>query len=92
MEEVEGLLANGYSLDQESFKAVGYREMVQYLRGEIPREDAINLTKRNTRHFARRQLTWFRSLEDVEWIPLQEGSDLTKISQEIEKKISAYDL
>ncbi len=90
VEEVEGLLANGYSPEMESFKAVGYREILRTLQGEISEEEAVELTKKNTRHFARRQLTWFRGLEGVEWISLQKDSDATNIAKKIGKRISEF--
>jgi tRNA dimethylallyltransferase len=87
VEEVEGLLEKEYSPDLESFKAVGYREIIRYLEGEISKDEAIQLMKRNTRHFARRQLTWFRKVEGVEWITLKEDTVLSEISLNIAREI-----
>ncbi len=59
--EVEGLLQRGYSLDDPGMSATGYREVVRYLRGECTLDDALDEIRRNTRRYARRQLTWFRN-------------------------------
>ena len=88
VEEVDRLLKTGYSPDLEAFKAVGYREMSRYLNGEISKEEAVSLTKRNTRQYAKRQMTWFRGIEGVEWIPLMDHSNPEKIAREISNRIS----
>lgn len=64
--EVEGLLAK-YGPDIQSLKAVGYKEIVSYLKNERNLEEAIELTKQSTRRFAKRQLTWFRGDKNIEW-------------------------
>ena len=58
----------GLKKDMTSMKGLGYAEMLRYLDGEIPYEEAVRLIKRNTRHFAKRQLTWFRREKEVTWI------------------------
>lgn len=67
-EEVRRLKAQGLSPEMTSMKGLGYAEMLRYLNAEISREEAVRLIKRNTRHFAKRQLTWFRRERDVTWI------------------------
>jgi tRNA dimethylallyltransferase len=58
--EVAGLLAAGYDLDAPGMNATGYAELVPYLRGQVSLEQALDLVRRNTRAYARRQLTWLR--------------------------------
>src|SRR2546426_12477669 len=53
-----------------AFKALGYRETLRHLRGELSLEEAIALTRRNTRRYAKRQWTWFRKEEDVAWFAI----------------------
>lgn len=65
VEEVRGLLDEGYTLDNISMQGLGYKEIVAYLNGKISLEQAIEILKRDTRHFAKRQLTWFRRERDV---------------------------
>lgn len=67
VEEVRGLLAAGVPESSNAFKALGYREAVEHLRGAIDRERAIALTQQNTRRYAKRQWTWFRKEEGVAW-------------------------
>jgi len=67
IEEVEGLLRSGVPSDAKAFQAHGYRRVLQFLRGEISRERALELTQLDTRHYAKRQLTWLRHERDVIW-------------------------
>jgi len=68
LEEVSGLLARGYAADLPSMSAIGYREMILHLRGEITLDEAIIRIKRATRQFVRRQANWFK-LDDpnIHW-------------------------
>lgn len=68
VKEVESLLDMGYTKDLVSMQGLGYKEIIAYLEGEISLEEAIYILKRDTRHFAKRQLTWFRREEDVIWV------------------------
>lgn len=70
--EIEGLLAMGLTEENISMKGIGYKEIIGYLHGEYPREEAIRLVKRNTRHYAKRQMTWFRRFGDMKWFELSE--------------------
>ena len=64
-EEVEGLLAAGLSPDCTAMQAIGYKEAVLALRGELSREEALHLIRQNSRRYAKRQLTWFKRWEDA---------------------------
>ncbi|MFC1571355.1 tRNA (adenosine(37)-N6)-dimethylallyltransferase MiaA [Candidatus Margulisiibacteriota bacterium] len=66
IEEVKGLLAKGYAKDLKSFQALGYKEVIEYLDGKWSKEEMIKELKKRTRHFARRQLTWFKRFENVQ--------------------------
>ncbi|MBO4834561.1 MAG: tRNA (adenosine(37)-N6)-dimethylallyltransferase MiaA [Lachnospiraceae bacterium] len=70
-EEVSGLLQKGYGEDLLSMQGLGYKEMVPYVKGNMTMEAAIDLLKKNTRHFAKRQITWFKREKDVIWIDLE---------------------
>lgn len=72
MEEVRGLLSAGFGRDLKSMRSIGYKESVAHLCGELSAEDAISLIKRNTRHYAKRQLTWFRADPDILWFEYPE--------------------
>jgi tRNA dimethylallyltransferase len=75
IEEVKGLLEMGYSRDLVSMQALGYKEIVQYLEGEISLDEALFILKRDSRHYAKRQLTWFRRDEAIKWFNVDEYQD-----------------
>lgn len=66
--EVKHLLDMGCKRDSTAMQGLGYKEIISYLEGEITLEEAIYIIKRDTRHFAKRQLTWFRRERDVIWV------------------------
>lgn len=66
--EVQQLLSAGYGPESKAMRAIGYKEMVACLAGEHSQEEAIRLIKRNTRHYAKRQLTWFNADQDILWL------------------------
>jgi tRNA dimethylallyltransferase len=65
--EVQGLLAQGYGRPLKAMRSIGYKEMTAYLAGELSMEEAVQLMKRNTRRYAKRQLTWFNADRDILW-------------------------
>lgn len=67
IEEVKSLLDDGYSPEIKSLQTLGYREIISFLKGEISLETAISLIKRNTRRYAKRQITWFKAERGVKW-------------------------
>jgi tRNA dimethylallyltransferase len=69
LEEVKGLLASGCTGKEKPFESLGYRQALQYLSGEITLERAIYLTQMETRHYAKRQWTWFRRDPEIVWLP-----------------------
>ena len=86
VEEVEGLLNMGYSKDLISMKAIGYKEIIPYIEGKASLEETVELLKRNTRRYAKRQLTWFRRDKRIKWIDVGQFNSL----QSIGKFISDY--
>ncbi len=72
VEEVRSLKEMGYTRDMVSMQGLGYKEILDYLNGDCSLEEAVYILKRDTRHFAKRQLTWFRRERDVIWIPKNE--------------------
>lgn len=68
VEEVKALKEKGYTRDMVSMQGLGYKEILDYLNGISSLEEAIYILKRDTRHFAKRQLTWFRREREVIWI------------------------
>ena len=68
LEEVEQLKKRGCHRGMVSMQGLGYKEILAYLEGEYPLEEAVRVLKRDTRHFAKRQLTWFRREKETIWI------------------------
>lgn len=68
VEEVRALKEKGYTKDMVSMQGLGYKEILSYLEGECTLEEAVYILKRDTRHFAKRQLTWFRREREVCWL------------------------
>lgn len=86
----EGLLHEVKALEQHkdlnALQTVGYKELFQYLNGDIDLETAIGEIKKNTRRFAKRQLTWLRKKEDILWIDYK--YDLAKVLSKVEQNIT----
>lgn len=68
VDEVRRLKEAGMTQDMVSMKGLGYAELLHYLNGDYPLGEAVRLIKRNTRHFAKRQITWFKREKEVTWI------------------------
>lgn len=67
IEEIENLLKMGAKFDSQGMQSIGYKEWQGYFNGTETKDDVINKIKKNTRHYAKRQLTWFRHRENVLW-------------------------
>ena len=79
VEETRALLQHGLAENKTAMQAIGYRQMVDYLRDERSLTETIELVKSRTRQFAKRQLTWFRRHGQMEWIELKPGEPLETI-------------
>lgn len=66
--EVKDLAERGYTRDLVSMQGLGYKELLAFLDGECSLEEAVYILKRDTRHFAKRQLTWFKREKEVLWV------------------------
>lgn len=66
--EVRSILDRGYSLEAKPFESHGYRQVAQMMRGELNAKDALFYAQRNTRNYAKRQMTWFRKEPGMEWL------------------------
>lgn len=82
VEEVRSILAAGCPRDAISMNGLGYKEIVSYLDGELSFEEAVYVLKRNTRRYAKRQLSWFRHMKEINWIDL---TDTTIFSVHLKK-------
>ena len=86
VEEVRRLLDKGLSAGSTAMQALGYKEIAQYLSGEISLEEAADRVKMGSRHYAKRQISWFKRDKRTVWIPA-EGKTAGEIAGEIEKRI-----
>lgn len=79
VEEVRSLLSQGFDKNLNSLNTVGYKEIISHLEGEITLERAIELIKRNTRHYAKRQLTWFNADDRIKWYNVSSKAELYEL-------------
>ncbi|HQU45617.1 MAG TPA: tRNA (adenosine(37)-N6)-dimethylallyltransferase MiaA [Pirellulales bacterium] len=89
VDEVRGLLASGKRLSRTARQALGYREVLEHLDGRQPLADTIERVKTRTRQFAKRQLTWFRSLSECRWVKAEPGVTGTSLADEITRASDA---
>jgi tRNA dimethylallyltransferase len=83
LEEVKRLKDSGIPADAQSMQGLGYKELLPVLDGKAPLADAVSLIKLRTRHYAKRQLTWFKRDERIRWIPFLPGQRLEPIADMI---------
>ena len=82
--EVQALKKRGVKRGMTSMQGLGYKEILDYLDGTCSLEEAVYVLKRDTRHFAKRQITWFRREREVRWLKLEDfGGDLDRVLQKI---------
>ena len=90
LKEVESLKKMGYDRSFVSMQGLGYKEILAYLDGECTLDEAVNQIKQSTRHFAKRQLTWFRRERDVTWLDvdgLTNEQVLKKLTEQCKEKL-----
>jgi len=85
VEEVRRLLDQGYSPSLTSMQGLGYKELIPYLYGEITLEKAIQDIKKRTRHFAKRQLSWFRRMKEIQWFDVTDSTRRREAVQTIKR-------
>lgn len=79
IEEVKSLLEKGYSADLKSMQSLGYRHMVDFINGKYTWDETVYMLKRDTRHFAKRQLTWFRKDKEIIWKSPEDADQVTEM-------------
>lgn len=87
VDEVKNILDMGYDKSLNSLNTVGYKEIIAHIEGNISLERAIELIKRNTRHYAKRQLTWFKKDGRILWFDVKKFEDMDIIAKNIIKGI-----
>ncbi|GAA0236612.1 tRNA (adenosine(37)-N6)-dimethylallyltransferase MiaA [Metaclostridioides mangenotii] len=85
IDEVKGILDMGYNKDLISMQGIGYKEILKYLDGEYTYEEAVEIIKRDSRKYAKRQITWFKRYKDAPWFDVEKLN-----SEELKKEILQY--
>jgi len=83
LNEVKDLLKSGCSSTAKPFQSLGYRQILSHLQGDLSLDEAVGLIKKNTKRYAKRQLTWFRKDSEIKWFTLPPHS--CEINEEIRK-------
>ena len=73
-EEVKSLLTKGYPPTIKPFQSLGYKQILGFLQGETDMNEAVQLIKRNTKRYAKRQITWFKKDAEIKWVTLPNQS------------------
>lgn len=82
VEEVKGLLSRGYGPDLKSMQALGYRHMVQHLIDGMDITEAVRTMKRDTRRYAKRQMTWFRRDQEIRWFHPKQKEEIVRLAEQ----------
>ncbi len=89
VDEVQSLLEQGYAPELKAMQSLGYRQIVGYLQGLYSLDEAVRLIKRDTRHYAKRQMTWFKADKVIQWVS---GGDIDFIGREIREFLGRPEL
>lgn len=87
LDEVQSYLAAGYSEDNPCIRALGYGDIISYLRNEISLREAVDAMKQKSRNYAKRQLTWFRAMPEARWLDTS-GQRPQEVAQQISNEIA----
>lgn len=90
VEETASLLARGYRRDSGAMKGLGYQQISGYLSGQYDRAEALRLLQRDTRHFAKRQLTWFRKEPGLQWWSLSEQDSPQDVAGRLLETVQSF--
>ena len=85
VDEVKSLLAEDKPLSKQAACAIGYAEIISHLTGLLSLEDAVELIKKNTRHLAKHQRTWFKTFKNINWIDIRKDQDADDVLEETDK-------
>ena len=88
--EVKGLVELGLDDQDISMKGLGYKEIIKYLKGEYTLEEAMEILKRDTRRYAKRQITWFKRYEKIKWFDFNEYTTINGLEKDIIQYIEGY--
>lgn len=90
VDEVKRLIQLGYDANATAMQGLGYKEVLAYFKGEVTFEEVVYILKRDTRHYAKRQMTWFKRIEGVQWIDIDESTEIADILKNIQYRIASF--
>jgi tRNA dimethylallyltransferase len=90
IEETKWLLAQGYQRDSAAMKGLGYRQVAEHLAGEYDASEMVRRFKRDTRHFSKRQMTWFRKEPGIQWLMIEESESVPHTATRVIEQIDRF--
>jgi tRNA dimethylallyltransferase len=90
MEETKQLLAQGYQRDSAAMKGLGYRQVAEHLAGEYDVAEMVRRFKRDTRHFSKRQMTWFRKEPGIQWLTIEESESAQHTAEQVIGQVDRF--
>jgi tRNA dimethylallyltransferase len=90
IEETKRLLAQGYQRDSAAMKGLGYRQVAEHLAGEYDAAEMVRRFKRDTRHFSKRQMTWFRKEPGIQWLMIEESEPVPHTTTRVIEQIDRF--
>ncbi len=90
IEETKRLLAQGYQRDSAAMKGLGYRQVAEHLAGEYDAAEMVRRFKRDTRHFSKRQMTWFRKEPGIQWLMIEESESVLHTTTRVIEQIDRF--
>ena len=90
IEETKRLLAQGYQRDSAAMKGLGYRQVAEHLAGEYDAVEMVRRFKRDTRHFSKRQMTWFRKEPGIQWLMIEESESVPHTTARVIEQIDRF--
>jgi len=90
IEETKQLLAQGYQRDSAAMKGLGYRQVAEHLAGEYDVAEMVWRFKRDTRHFSKRQMTWFRKEPGIQWLTIEESDSVPHTAELVIGKVDRF--
>ncbi len=90
IEETKRLLAQGYQRDSAAMKGLGYRQVAEHLAGEYDAAEMVRRFKRDTRHFSKRQMTWFRKEPGIQWLMIEEPESVPHTTTRVIEQIDLF--
>jgi len=89
-EETKQLLAQGYQRDSAAMKGLGYRQVAEHLAGEYDVAEMVRRFKRDTRHFSKRQMTWFRKEPGIQWLTIKESESVQHTASLVIEQVDRF--